>query len=403
MSWQRTLSWTLVAAGLVGAAVWALWPEPRQVELAPVIRGPMAVSILAEGITRVRDPYTINAPIAGTTTRSPVEVGDAVEGGVTVVAVIRPMAPALMDTRSRADAEAAVAEGMAAVALAEANLRRLATARDHAAGELERARGLARSGAIPQRMLEEFQQAATLAEQSLSAALAERDLAQARLDRARALLIGPEAVMTPEGPDDACCVRIVAPVSGTVLGIEDRNARTVAAGTPLLTIGDLAAMEIETDLLSADAVRVPAGAPATVERWGGPGALPARVRRIEPAAFTRVSALGIEEQRVRVHLDLLAPPEDRPGLGERFRVFVRITIWEGAGLVQVPQGALFRQDGGWAVFRHVEGRAVLTPVVPGRQSEDHAEVVEGLAAGDLVVLFPPRDLADGMRVVPRGG
>lgn len=361
----------------------------------------MEVRLGADGMTRVREPHTITAPIAGTTTRSPVEVGDPVERGGTVVAIIRPVDPGLMDARTRAQAEAAVAEGEAALRLAEARLEQAHAALDYARTQAERGEGLARAGTIPQRMLDELRQALTSAQNAAGAAEAERALARASLARAQAQLVGPGAQIEPDGEGGACCVQILATLTGTVLDVMDRNARQVAPGTPLLTIGDLADLEIETDLLSADAVRIAPGTRAVVDRWGGAGSLEARVRRVEPAAFTRVSALGIEEQRVRVMLDLLAPPDARPGLGDRFRVLVSLVVWEGDAALQVPQGALFRHAGGWAVFRVVDGRAQLVPVGVGQRSAETAEITAGLAPGDAVVLFPPNTLADGMRVVPR--
>jgi HlyD family secretion protein len=390
-----------VGAALVAALVWALWPQPLAVDLATVAAGRMEVRLGADGMTRVREPHTITAPIAGTTTRSPVEVGDPVERGGTVVAIIRPVDPGLMDARTRAQAEAAVAEGEAALRLAEARLEQAHAALDYARTQAERGEGLARAGTIPQRMLDELRQALTSAQNAAGAAEAERALARASLARAQAQLVGPGAQIEPDGEGGACCVQILATLTGTVLDVMDRNARQVAPGTPLLTIGDLADLEIETDLLSADAVRIAPGTRAVVDRWGGAGSLEARVRRVEPAAFTRVSALGIEEQRVRVMLDLLAPPDARPGLGDRFRVLVSLVVWEGDAALQVPQGALFRHAGGWAVFRVVDGRAQLVPVGVGQRSAETAEITAGLAPGDAVVLFPPNTLADGMRVVPR--
>jgi HlyD family secretion protein len=390
---------------LAGAAAlaWALWPQPQPVDLAVVARGPMQGTIAAQGVTRVREPYAIAAPITGTATRSPVEVGDAVVAGQTVVAVIRPADPALMDARSRAQAQAAVAEAEAAVALAETSLRQAELALGHADSQLARNQALADRGTISRRMLEDIEANRETAEQAVLAARSQLDLNRATLDRARAQLMGPEAGLDPTAPPDECCVRILAPQTGIVLSVTDESARLVQAGSPLLTLGNLDEMEIELDLLSTDAVQVPAGARAIVERWGGPGELDARLRRIDPAAFTRVSALGIEEQRVRLRLDLLAPPADRPGLGDGFRVHVRLILWEADGLLRVPQAALFRQDQGWAVFVHEAGRARLTPVGIGRQAGGVAEVVSGLTEGAQVVLYPPAALIDGARIVARGG
>ncbi|MCC5971310.1 MAG: HlyD family efflux transporter periplasmic adaptor subunit [Pararhodobacter sp.] len=388
---------------LAGALVWAMWPEPAAVDLATVSRGPMQVTISAEGITRVREPYAITAPITGTTTRSPVQVGDQVLRGETVVAVIQPAEPALMDARSRLQAEAAVTEAEATVRLAEANVVRARSDLSHAESQLERNRVLVERGTVPRRMLEDMEQAHVTATQALSAALSELDLHRASLSRMQAQLMGPSSMQMPEEGTESCCVRLVAPQTGTVLEVADASARLVQAGAPLLSIGDVEDLEIELDLLSSDAVRVPPEARARVERWGGDTELEAQVRRVEPAAFTRVSALGIEEQRVRVRLDILTPPGDRAGLGDRFRVFVRVILWEGEGVLQLPQAALFRHEGGWAVFRVDDGRAVLTPVQVGRQAGGQAELLGGLDEGAAVVMYPASSLSDGARVSARDG
>jgi len=403
MSGIRKAGIGLGGLALAGALVWAMWPDPVAVDMAVVTRGPMQVTISAEGITRVREPYAITAPITGTITRSPVQVGDAVVRGESVVAVIQPAEPALMDARSRLQAEAAVTEAEAAVRLAEANVVRAESDLAHAGSQLERNRVLVERGTVARRMLEDMEQAHVSATQVLSAARSELDLHRATLARMQAQLMGPSAVQMPVNGTESCCVRIVAPQTGIVLDVADPSARLVQAGAPLLSIGDIADLEIELDLLSADAVRVPPQARAIVERWGGDTVLEAQVRRIEPAAFTRVSALGIEEQRVRLRLDFLTPPEARAGLGDRFRVFVRLILWEGDAIAQLPQSALFRHDGGWAVFRVEAGRAVLTPVEIGRQAGGRAELLGGLAEGVAVVLYPATSLNDGARVVAREG
>ncbi|MDD7971461.1 efflux RND transporter periplasmic adaptor subunit [Roseinatronobacter alkalisoli] len=401
MSRQRIATGAVLAFGVVGATVWAMWPVPAAVDLGTVTQGPMQVSIAAEGVTRVRDPHTITAPIAGTTTRAPVQTGDHVEAGQTLVAVIQPADPGLMDARTRAQAEAAVAEAQAAVQLADANVASAQSSLEHAQSQLERGRNLALAGTIAQRMLEDLEQAVRSAGQTLTAAQAERDLSEAALMRTRAQLLGPGGTRIPDGQANECCLQIIAPVTGTVLDVPDRNARQIGAGAPLLTIGDLTDLEIEVELLSSDAVRVQQGAVAHVERWGGQGVLDARVRRVEPAAFTRASALGIEEQRVRVRLDLQTPPEGWPGLGDQFRVMVRIVVWQGEDVLQVPHSALFRHDGGWAVFRNVNGRADLVPVSLGMRADQMAEVLDGLVAGDQVILFPASDLEPGARIMAR--
>ena len=403
MAKLRTIGITAGAAVLAGAFVWAVWPEPTAVDMAEVTRGPLQVTVAAEGITRVREPYAITAPITGMTTRSPVQVGDAVREGETILAVIQPADPALLDVRTRLQAEAAVVEAEAAVRLAEANVERARSTLDHATTQLARSEALAERGTIPRRMLEDIEAEHVAARQGLVAAQSELDLHRATLARARAQLVGPESRFQPGGEPGGCCVEIVAPQTGTVLEVTDLSARLVQAGGPLLVLGDLGDLEIELDLLSSDAVRVPPGARALVDRWGGEGLLEAQVRRVEPAAFTRVSALGIEEQRVRLRLDFVTPAEQRAGLGDRFRVHVRVVLWEGEEVLQLPQAALFRHGGGWAVFAVENGRAALTPVEIGHQSGGQAELVGGLDADAQVVLYPPSALEDGARVRPRGG
>ena len=240
--------------------------------------------------------------------------------------------------------------------------------------------------------------ALTAALAEVAAARSEADLQRAALLRAQAQLLGPQ---TGTGASGDCCFDVKAPQSGTVLSVENHSARLVLAGLPLLTIGDLQDLEIEVDLLSADAVRIAPGALAEVDRWGGEGLLQARVRRVDPSAFTKVSALGIEEQRVRVRLDILTPPDRRIGLGDNFRVFVRIAEWAEADVLQVPVSALFRQDGNWAVFRQVDGRAVLTPVEVGRQTGTDAQILSGLAEGAAVVAFPGNKVENGVRLTAR--
>lgn len=391
--WGRVLAG--VAALAVGAAaVWALMPDALAVELVTVAEGPMEVTVSAEGKTRARNTWTVTAPISGTVSRSPVEVGDKVEQGMTVVAQMRPAEPALLDARSRLAAEAAVTEAEAIVRQSEVQLKQAEVEMDYARTRLARDTGLAAQGTIPQRVLEDSQQAATAAAAALEAARFDLQMHRATLARMQAQLAPAETDASPDR-DKGCCVNLTAPHDGTVLSVTEESARLVQAGSPLLTIGDLSDMQIELDLLSSDAVKVAPGAPAHVEGWGGAEALTARVARIDPVGFTRVSALGIEEQRVRLHLDLDQTP---PGLGDGFRVFVHVVVWQADKVLQVPQSALFRQGDGWAVFRAVSGRAVATPVTVGHTEETMAEVTSGLAAGDQVIAYPGNRVSDGARI-----
>lgn len=407
MNRPRLILGLIGAAALAGGLVWAFWPDPQPVDIVEVRAGPMQVTVAAEGVSRVRAPYLVTAPISGTAERSPVQVGDTVTEGETIVARITPAEPALLDARARAEAEAAAREARAAVDVARINLERQSVDLDHAEANLARNRELAARGVIPQRMLDDTVQAAETQRAAVDAARAELVMREATLARAEAVLMRPGPAPLPldallsNSEDGGTEIR--APVSGTVLRLEDESARLVQAGQSLLTIGDLSDLEIEVDLLSADAVRLTPGAAAMVERWGGEGTLAAEVRRIDPRGFTRVSALGIEEQRVRVRLDLLDPPEDRAGLGDAFRVFVRIVVWEAEDALQVPISALIREGGDWAVFRIEGGTARLTRIEIGRRTQTEAQVLSGLEPGDQVVAFPGDRVTDGSRVAPRDG
>ena len=337
---------------------------------------------------------------AGMALRSPVRVGDPVQRDATVLAVIQPAEPGFLDARARAQAEAAVTEAQAAVRLARVNRDRAAADLDYARNQLARNRELAARGTVPRRVLEDSTQLMETHRAALEAANEELGIREAALARAEAQLVGPDAQTGPR-PVGACCSQITAPQSGTVLSVVNESARIVQPGEPLLTIGNLAELEIEADLLSADAVRLAPGARAIVERWGGPGALEARVRQIEPRGFTRVSALGIEEQRVSVRLEFTGPPEERQGLGDAYRVFVRIVTWEAEEALQVPVSALFRAGEEWAVYRVEEGAAVLTPVTIGQRTQTHAQLLRGLEAGDLVIAYPGERVSEGTQVVRR--
>lgn len=396
----RILLIGVTGAAVLGGLVWALLPSPALVDLHTVSRGHMQVTVSAEGTTRIRDVWRVTAPVTGSVTRSPVDIGDRVTGGETVVAVIEPAEPPFLDIRDRKLAEASVAEATAAVQLAEAGLRRAETELSHLETELARYRELAARGTAPETMLED-------ASQAVLSAKAVRDVAASELEMRRATLARTEAQL--EGPEDhasggeasGCCIRLTAPKSGTVLDVADDNARLVQAGETLVTIGDPTDLEIRVDLLSNDAVGVTQGTPARIERWGGEGVLDAEVRQIEPSAFTRVSALGIEEQRVPLVLDILTPPEQRVGLGDGYRVYVTLVTWAAEDVMQVPQSALFRNAGEWAVFVEEDGRAGLRGIEVGRMSGDWAQVLSGLEVGERVIDFPGSSIREGTSIRPR--
>lgn len=391
-------TWTAVALVCAGAAAWALWPKPVPADFAAVARGVLEVTVEDEGVTRIRDVYTVSAPVTGKLMRAPLRVGDEVVAGDTVVAIIEPTMPAFLDVRTQRVNEAAVEAASAAVALAEAQVRQARSQLDFAEADLRRARELAERQALPERALEKARLDAALAEASLASARATREVRRQELESARARLIQPTEI---DSKAAACCIQARSPVSGRVLRVVVESEQVVQAGAPLMELGDPAALEIAVDLLSRDAVRVKEGAAARIESWGGEPALAARVRRIEPSGFTKVSALGIEEQRVKTILDLVDPPERWRRLGHGFRVVARIAVWQGEDVLLVPLGALFRKGDSWAVFAVSGGRARLRTIEIGERNLHAARVVSGLSAGEEVVLHPSDRIQDGTRVARR--
>lgn len=397
----RNIVLTGLAAALVGGLVYtAFHPDPVPVDLYTLARGPMQVTVNADGKTRIRNIYEVAAPITGTALRSPVEVGDRVVRGETVVAIVEPTAPSLLDSRARLQAEAAIREAQAARGQAESGLRKAEEDLAYAQSQFDRTKALVERGVASITRLEDAAQKLAIAEAARDAAASGLGMADSALERARAALIPPEEERAGSH-DGQCCVQIHAPIDGTVLDVDLISERPVTIGTRLLSIGRPEDLEIVADLLSSDAVRLKPGARAMVERWGGEAVLEARLRKIEPVARTKVSALGIEEQRVDALFDILTPPEDRPGLGEGFAVFLRIIEWEAEDALQVPVSALFRRDGGWAVFVVEDGVTRLTPVEIGRRGERTAEVRGGLAPGAAVVTHPSDAVGEGTRVVDR--
>lgn len=385
----------LLAAGLL----YAFWPRPIPVDLAAVTQGPLSVTIDEEGETRVKDVYIVSAPLAGRLLRIEGDVGDPVEAAKTVVATIRPQQPTLLDVRSEREAEAAVKAAEAALELAIAERERARAELRFAGNDLERAQRLAERGNIAERALDQARLDVRTREAALAAANATVQVRRFELETARAQLITPGAAAQSDGLQ--CCVELQAPVDGRILKIIRESESVVEAGEPLIEIGDPARLEIVSDLLSSDAVRVAAGDAVMIERWGGGAVLKGRVRRVEPAGFTKVSALGIEEQRVNVVIDFLDPHDAWRRLGHGYRVEVRIVVWQADEVVRVPIGALFREGEDWAVFVAANGRAVLRRVTLGQRNSEFAEVRDGLAANERVVVHPSDRIVDGARVVER--
>lgn len=380
-----------VAIAVVAALAWALWPKPVAVEVATIGRQAITVHVSEEGKSRIREVYQVSAPIAGEVLRLNLHAGDEVIAQQTVVASIKPPPPALLDARARRIAESAVEAAKAAVDLAEAQLAQAEAQLVFAVDEYNRAKLLDRKGTISKRAYEQA---------ILAAAVAKTDVARARanlLVQQRNLESAEAALIEGGGSGGTCCVDVRAPVTGRVLKVLAESARVVQAGTPLIELGDPSDLEIVVDLLSRDAVGLAAGADATIEGWGGPP-LKAKLLRIDPAAITKVSALGIEEQRVTAVLALVDPPAARTGLGHDFRVEVRIETMTVENAVAVPMAALFRRGQDWAVFKSQDGVARFAIVELGARNGEVAEVSAGLVEGDVVILHPSDQVAEGVTV-----
>lgn len=385
----------LLVPALAGALVWAFRARPVAVDVARVTRGPLVVTVDEEGRTRIRQRYVVSAPLAGRLERVVLRPGDAVEAGRTVVAAIEPADPELLDPRARALAEARLRSAEAAVERGVTLRTRARVARDHAATELGRAQDLFREGGVSHQELDAAEvRAAETAADWRAAEVAER-IAAHELEMARAVL-GEGAGSAP-----GLAREVRAPVGGRVLRVFQESATVVASGARLLEIGDPADLEVVVEALSTDAVRVGPGTRVGIEQWGGDVPLAGRVRVVEPAGFTKVSALGVEEQRVNVIVDFTGPVEGRRALGDGFRVEVRMVVWEGADVRKVPGGALFREGGDWAVFVVDGGRARLARVELGRRGDREAELRTGPEDGALVVVHPGDRVGPGVRLAPR--
>ncbi len=395
MGLRRWMLW--IAAAVVAAAAVFLGtrPQPVPAEVDQVIRGPIDVTIDEEGETRVRDRFVISAPLGGRVLRIELEPGDAVVASETVLAVFLPSAPVLLDARSRAEAQAAVETALAAVGQAEAHYEQAAAEVAFFRAEVERYRRLARDGIVSVEQMETSQldldtrqEALEAAEYAVRTALSELQAARVRLQR----FSGRSA------DADGEAIEITSPVSGVVLRRLRESESVVPAGEALLEIGDPRQIEVVTDYLSKDAVRIRPGQRVLIDRWGGDRPLDGRVRRVEPSGFTKISALGVEEQRVNVVMDITDPPEVRAGLGDGFRVETRVVVWQSEDELKAPTGALFRRDEGWAVFAVDGGRAVLRSIEIGERNAQEAQVLGGLEPGQEVVVYPSDSLSDGSRV-----
>lgn len=384
----------LLGLGLVGVIVVSFLPKPIEVALAEATRGPMRVTVDEDGKTQAKNRYQISAPLRGNMNRIRLEAGDHVEEGATILRIV-PAMPPLLDNRTRANAQSRLAGAQAALQLAGAEVDRATAALQQAQREAAKLIDLAKAGVSSADEVELAEFAVRTRKEEFRAAQFSAKVRKQDEASARAAL----GLLDNRGKGEQG-LDVSAPVSGEVLRVLRQDQQgVVAAGEPLIEIADLSAMEIVADILTADAVHIKSGAKAKIVRWGGRAELVGHVNRVEPSAFTRVSALGVEEQRVLVIIDLDSPREEWATLGDGYRVEVEISIWEGEDVLWVPASAVFRFEGEWAVYSVVDGTAQLTQIEIGHRNDMQVEVTAGLQAGAKLVAHPSDQIVSGVEVV----
>jgi len=387
----RTFLTIAVAAAVAALVVYAFWPSPAPVDAARVTLGPLQVTVDEQGETRSHDRFVIAAPVSGRLLRITLHDGDAVKEGQ-VVAVL---APVPLSVKEREEQEARVTAAAALNRDAEARVRHAREDYEQAQRESTRADELFKRGLVPRQQVEQAANATVTLGQELEAAQYRARSAAADLRAAQAGLLATRAA----ADGTATKLELRAPSTGRVLRIAETSERVVAVGTPLLTIGDLEKLEIVVEMLSSEAVKVKAGMPALLEGWGGDHPLRARVRIVEPFAFLKVSALGIEERRTNVILDFVDPPGP---LGDGYRVLARVIVWSSPSALKIPISALYRCGERWCVFVAESGRARRRAVDIGERNDQEAEVLSGIKQNEIVVRHPGNELADGARIAVRG-
>lgn len=373
---------------------WAFRPSPVAADFVTVQRGDLEVTVNEEGRTRVRDRYVVSAPLPGRMRRIDLEPGDPVIAGKTVVATFEPADPVLLDVRSRAELQARASAAEASVGRARAERERLQAEAALAESELKRLRRLLEERVISAREMEIAERQAEAAARAVQSAEFAVRTAQHELEMARASLLQSRS-------GRATTIPLLSPVDGVILRRLQQSEAVVPTGQPLLEIGDVHDLEIVADLLSSAAVRVQAGQPVIIEHWGGEHPLRGRVRRVEPSGFTKISALGVEEQRVNTVIDFEEPPKDRGAIGDGYRVEVRIIVSSRQNVLKIPTASLLRHGDDWAVFVVEDERAVRRVVSVGQRNALEAEVTGGLNEGERIIAYPSDSIANGVRVSAR--
>jgi HlyD family secretion protein len=381
-----------VAAAITVAVVAAFRTQPVLVDTVTVSRGSLQVTVDEDGRTRIRERYIVSAPLNGRLQRITLDPGDKVSKDDSLVAVIEPLDPSLLDERSLAESRARVNAAQSAVKRAESLVERANLTLNRAETEMGRISQLAAETAVSADQLEMAELVFRTAGRDYQAAVFSREIAEFERDLAEAALVRSTGQNGDASSAEYLTIR--SPISGEVLRVFEENSRVVAPGTPLLEIGDASDLELEIDVLSVDAVRIRPGQQVLIDHWGGDQVLNGEVRLIEPSAFTKISALGVEEQRVNVIVDLTDTPEQRTGLGDAFRVEAHIVTWSGDAVFKIPSSALFRTGEDWSVFVARNGKAELVRVTPGHRNSLEVEIVDGLNPDDEIILYPGDRIQD---------
>ena len=399
MKWRGRIVYLLIALALIAAIGYGFMPRPVPVELVAARKGDLAVTVEEEGKTRVRERYVVAAPVAGQARRITLKVGDAVAAGQ-VVAFIEPARSPSLDPRSRAQARARVESAQSSLLAARENARAAAAEARLAEQELARAESLGKASFVSQAAVDQARSRLQASQANRQAADYAIQVAQHEVAVARAALTEADAPATRAGRSPEI-LAVTAPVAGRVLAVPHESEGVVQAGQSLVEIGHPGTLEVMVEVLSTSAVKIGVGSKVLLDRWGGGRTLQGRVRVVEPAGFTKVSALGVEEQRVRVLVDIVSPGEEWKSLGDGYRVEAAFVLWEGSDLLLAPASALFRRGDGWAVFVAEAGRARLRDVKVGERNGLEAQVLDGLKAGEEVIAHPDEKIAEGTRVVAR--
>ncbi|MCP4288674.1 MAG: efflux RND transporter periplasmic adaptor subunit [Gammaproteobacteria bacterium] len=395
--WRRRLIWLAILAIIVAALIYGFRPQPRLVDVAETTHAPLQVSVEEEGKTRVIDRYIVSAPVAGTTCRVNLDVGNHVEKEQSLIS-IEPLRSQALDPRSLAEAQSQVAAADSALRAAEQIARSAQAETELARKELSRLQPLAEIGHISQDKLDQAATLARITEAKKRSAEFAVDVAHHELEAARTAL---QYTGAKGEPNPSTTVQVRAPVTGRVLKIHQECEGVIAAGHPLLEIGDTQSLEIETDVLSSDAVKIKPGMRVIFIRWGGEKSLEGLVRIVEPVGFTKVSALGVEEQRVLVISDITSSSEQWQNLGDSYRVEARFILWERDNVLQIPASALFHFDDGWAVFVMDNKKARRRTVEVGQRNGLSAQILGGLTEGEKVITHPDDTIDDGVAVKRR--